>query len=353
VHQRPATSVTSRCGATEGTNAPRRLSTSHPRPARTRVGFIVGPTAAGKSSFAIQIAEQLGAELVNADSRQVYRGMDIGTAKPRADELRRVPHHLIDIRDPDRPLDVAEFIVLARSAITEIAGRGRRVLVVGGSGLYLRAIRGGIFPAPPASREIRTRLTALAGAHGVGHLFGRLQEVDPDAAAWIKPNDLKRIVRALEVHEQAGVPISQLQRRHHFGERPFETLTVGLRLARADLYETIDERFDAMIEEGLIGEVQMLLANGYELPLSTIGYREIAGFVRGEISQAEAIARAKRSSRRLAKRQLTWFRSDPEIVWLDTAHGADEGLKLFEDFFSGRSATTLSIPRGEAQSCQD
>jgi len=343
---RPSTSVTCRCEAAKGINALTRISTSHPRPTRTRVGFIVGPTAAGKSSLAIQIAEQLGAEIVNADSRQVYRGMNIGTAKPRADELRRVPHHLIDIRDPGRPLDVAKFSVLARSAIAEIAGRGRRVLVVGGSGLYLRAIRGGIFPAPPASREIRARLTALAGAHGVGDVFARLQEVDPDAAAWIKPNDLKRIVRALEVFEQTGVPISQLQRRHHFGERPFETLTVGLTLARADLYKTIDERFDAMIEEGLTGEVQMLLANGHELPLSTIGYHEMAGFVRGEISRAEAIARAKRASRRLAKRQLTWFRADPEIVWLDAAHGADEALKRFEDFFSGRNAAYAFHPAG-------
>jgi len=321
-------------------------STSPPQPARTRVGFIVGPTAAGKSSLAIRIAEQLGAEIVNADSRQLYRGMDIGTAKPRTDELRRVPHHLIDIRDPDSPLDVAEFIVLARRAIANIAGRGRRVLVVGGSGLYLRAIRGGIVAAPPASREIRARLTALAdGAHGVGDLFGRLQEIDPEAAARIKPNDLKRIVRALEVYEQTGVPISHLQRRHHFAERPFETLTVGLMLPRADLYKTIDERFDGMIEEGLIGEVQMLLANGYELPLSTIGYREMAGFARGEISQAEAIVQAKRASHRLAKRQLTWFRADPEIVWLDAARGDDQAFKLFEEFFCGRNATAPSISR--------
>src|SRR5215831_18186158 len=144
-----------------------------------RAGFIVGATGAGKSSIAIQIAEQLGAEIVNADSRQVYRGMDIGTAKPRADELCRVPHHMIDIRDPDAPFDVAEFAVLARAAIAEIAARGRPVLVVGGSGLYLRAISGGIFSAPPASPEIRARLTSLADQHGVGHLFERLCEIDP------------------------------------------------------------------------------------------------------------------------------------------------------------------------------
>ena len=323
---------------------------------RIRAGFIVGPTAAGKSSIAIQIAEQLGAEIINADSRQAYRGMDIGTAKPRTDELRRVPHHLIDIRDPDTPLDVAEFAALARVAITEIAARGRPVLVVGGSGLYLRAIRGGIFHAPPASPEIRARLASLADQHGVGYLLERLSRIDPEAAARIKANDLKRVARALEVYEQTGVPISEHQRRHRFAERPFETLTIGLTLPRESLYQIIDRRFDAMIEEGLVGEVRKLVAKGHDrtgplasavmleddrrgpaaLPLSTIGYREIAGFLRGDISLAEAIDRAKRASRQLAKRQLTWFRADPEIIWLDAAREADAALKLFQDFFSNQ-----------------
>jgi tRNA dimethylallyltransferase len=314
-----------------------------------RIGFIVGPTAAGKSSLAIQLAEQLGAEIVNADSRQVYRGMDIGTAKPRAEELRRVPHHLIDIRDPDRPLNVAEFMLLARDAIAEITRRGRRVLVVGGSGLYLRAIRAGIFAAPPASPEIRAYLIALAADRGVVHLFVRLQAVDPDSAARIKPNDVKRVVRALEVYEQTGVPISRFRERHQFSEQPFETLTVGLTVSRAELYTTIERRFDNMIELGLVAEVQELLARGCELVLSTVGYREIARFVRGELSLAEAVARAKRASRLLAKRQLTWFRADSEIVWLNAADSANEALPLFEDFFSGRGATLRSIPASGAQ----
>jgi tRNA dimethylallyltransferase len=339
--------------AREGVDALVPSLISHPQTARVRAGFIVGPTAAGKSCVAIQIAQRLGAEIVNADSRQVYRGMDIGTAKPCADELRGVPHHLIDMSDPDTPLDVAEFAALARAAIVEIAGRGRPVLVVGGSGLYLRAIRAGIFAAPPASPAIRARLAGLVGQHGVGYLFECLREIDPETAAWIKPNDLKRIVRALEVYEQTGVPISEHQRRHHFAERPFETLTVGLTLPRESLYRTIDQRFDAMVEAGLVDEVRRLLAKGYDrtwpaalagadeddplkpvpLPLSTIGYREIAGFLRGEMGLAEAIARAKRASRRLAKRQLTWFRADPEIVWLDAARDVDKALKLFQNFF--------------------
>jgi len=326
--------------------------------ARIRAGFIVGPTAVGKTLVAIRVAEQLGAEIVNADSRQLYRGMDIGTAKPRADELRRAPHHLIDIRDPDAPLDVAEFTAAARAAIVEIARRGRPVLVVGGSGLYLRAIRGGLFSGPPASSEIRARLAGLARQHGVGPLFERLREIDPAAAAWIKPNDLKRIVRVLEVYELTGTRMSEHQRRHHFAERPFETLTVGLTLPRERLYQTIDQRFEAMVAEGLVNEVRMLLAKGYDrmhpkpltctsvddhwapaaLPLDTIGYREIAAFLRGEMDLAEAVARAKRASRRLAKRQLTWFRADPEIVWLDSARAADQALKLFQKFFSAQVA---------------
>jgi tRNA dimethylallyltransferase len=305
---------------------------------RVRVGFMVGPTAAGKSSIAIGIAERLGAEIVNADSRQVYRGMNIGTAKPRADDLRRVRHHLIDIRDPDNPLDVAEFAGLARAAIQEIAGRGRPVLVVGGSGLYLRVIRDGIFTAPPASPEIRGRLATLATQRGASYLFGLLAKIDPDAAGRIEPNDLKRIVRALEVHEQTGVPISQHQRRHHFAERPFETLTVGLTLPREDLYRTIDQRFEAMIAEGLVTEVRRLLTKGYELALSTIGYREVAGFVRGEISLSWAISQAKRASRHLAKRQITWFRAHPEVVWLDAVRDAERAFGLFRDFFSNRLA---------------
>jgi tRNA dimethylallyltransferase len=321
-----------------------------PPPSRIHAGFIVGPTAAGKSSIALQIAEQLGAEIVNADSRQIYRGMDIGTAKPRDEELRRVPHHLINIRDPDEPLDVAEFCILARAAIAQIAGRGRPVLVVGGSGLYLRAIRSGIFAGPPASGEIRARLAALAGQHGVGYLFQRLADVDPEAAAKIEPNDLKRIVRALEVYQQTGLPISEHQRRHLFCDRPFETLTVGLTLAREELYTTIERRFDEMIKQGLVTEVRMLLAKGYQLPLSTIGYREISGYVRGEIELPDAIARAKRASRQLAKRQLTWFRADPEIIWLRPTYDADAALKLFRDFFPGQLPIMPSTAASLAQS---
>jgi tRNA dimethylallyltransferase len=310
--------------------------------ARSRVGFIVGPTASGKTSLALEIAERLGAEIVNADSRQVYRGMDLGTAKPTAEERRRVPHHLIDVREPDKSLDVAEFARLARAAIAGIAERGRPALVVGGSGLYLRAIRGGIFDAPHPSSEIRARLLSAANQDGVERLFAQLKVVDPAAATRIGACDFQRIARALEIYEQTGIPISEHQRRHRFAQCTFESLTVGVSLGREELYQTIERRFDAMLAGGLLEELRGLLAKGYDPgkpPLCTIGYRELAAAEHGELELADAICRAKRASRRLAKRQLTWFRADPEIVWLEVKDATGEALRLFEEFFGSEERT--------------
>ena len=307
---------------------------------RPRVGFIVGPTAVGKSTVALEIAERLGAEIVNADSRQLYRGMDVGTAKPSPAERRRVRHHLIDIATPAAPLDVAEFARRARAVIAGLVAGGRPVLVVGGSGLYLRAIRGGVFEGPAAAPEVRARLAMTAADEGLAGLHRRLAAVDAEAALAISPNDLRRIVRALEVYELTGMPISEHQRRHRFAAREFASLTIGLTLERARLYEAIDRRFDAMIAAGLVDEVRGLLAAGYDPgapPLCTIGYREIASFLRGETTLVEAVAGAKRASRRLAKRQLTWFRADREIVWLDAAtDAAAAGFELFASFFGYR-----------------
>ena len=305
---------------------------------RIKVGFIVGPTAAGKSSLAMAVAERVGAEIVNADSRQFYRGMNIGTAKPAPEDRRRVPHHLVDVCEPNDPLDVAEFGAMARAAIAGIAERGRNPLIVGGSGLYLRVIRGGIFQGPPASPEIRERLSAAAAERGVAHLHDRLRGIDPDAANRIGVNDLYRIVRALEVFELTGEPMSAHQGRHRFADADYECLTVGVEVERKELYERIDRRFDAMVAAGLAEEVRALVAAGYspeKPPLCTIGYREIAAHLRGEIALDAAVERAKRDSRRLAKRQLTWFRRDNSIVWLDPERDAIQALTLFERFFSG------------------
>jgi tRNA dimethylallyltransferase len=307
------------------------------RSGRIRVGFIVGPTAAGKSTLAMEVAERSNCEIINADSRQFYRGMDLGTAKPSAEDRRRVPHHLIDVRSPGESLDVAEFAQLARAAIEEITARGRNPLVVGGSGLYLRVIRGGIFRGPAASAEIRDRLAKIAAERGAAHLHQQLREIDPEAANRIGVNDLYRIVRAIEVFELTGENISAHQRRHRFADNGYDILTVGVEVERQKLYAAIDRRFDAMVAAGLVSEVRALIEAGYSPerpPLSTIGYKQIAAHLRGEIALADAIAQAKQESRRLAKRQITWFRREPEIVWLDAERGAQDAFALFEKFFA-------------------
>jgi tRNA dimethylallyltransferase len=306
------------------------------RPSAARVGFIVGPTGAGKTALALVIAERLGAEIVNADSRQVYRGMDLGTAKPTAAEQGRVPHHLIDIRTPDNPLDVAEFAGLAKAAIAEVTARGRPALVVGGSGLYLRVLRDGIFAGPPAAPVIRAELTAFARQHGTPALHAQLTTVDPAAAARISANDLQRIIRALEVFRLTGTPLSAHHEHHRFATPPYTSLTVGVTMPRELLYAAIDRRFAAMVAEGLLDEVRGLLADGQQTGdarLDTIGYRELAAHLRGATDLPTAIANAQRASRQLAKRQLTWFRADPTIVWLDARTALAPALKLFGDFF--------------------
>ena len=307
------------------------------RPARIAVGFIVGPTGAGKSALAMEVAPRANCEIVNADSRQFYRGMDLGTAKPSADDRARVPHHLIDVRDSDDPLDVAEFAQLARAAIQDIAARRRNPLVVGGSGLYLRVIRGGIFRGPAASPEIRDRLAKIAAEIGVAQLHQRLREIDPEAANRIGVNDLYRIVRALEVFELTGETISAHQRLHRFSDFGYDTFTVGVDVDRKKLYEAINRRFDTMVEAGLVDEVRKLIDAGYspgKPPLSTIGYKQIAAYLRGEMTLADAIALGKQESRRLAKRQMTWFRREPEIVWLDPERRVRDAAGLFENFFA-------------------
>ncbi len=304
-----------------------------------RVGFIVGPTGSGKTALALDLAERLGAEIVNADSRLVYRGLDIGTAKPTADERRRVAHHLIDIRPPDDRLDVAEFAALARATIGEITSRGRRVLIVGGSGLYLRVLRGGIFEGPPASRELRDELAAKARELGVEGLHRELAAVDPESARRIGVHDLYRIIRALEVFELTGEPISAHQRRHAFARAEFESLTLAIDVERQQLYQNIDRRFDEMMSAGFVDEVRGLLATGCSParpPLKTIGYEQIAAYLEGEVDLETAVARAKQESRRLAKRQLTWFRHEADVHWLDPMRASVQAFDLLEAFYSAR-----------------
>lgn len=280
--------------------------------------IITGPTAVGKSAVALDLAARMGAEIVNADSQQVYRYMDIGTGKPTAAERGRVRHHLIDIINPDDEFNAAIFRRLASAAIAEIEKRQKRVMVCGGTGLYLRALTGGLFVAPAQDLSLREALNAEADRCGLAGLYQRLASVDHEAGSRIHPNDRQRIVRALEVFTLTGKPISDWQQAHAFSQKDFETLVIGLQRERADLYGVINERCERMIADGLMDEVRKLIDRGYGLdlkPLQSIGYRHMGLVLKGAMPLDEALVLMKRDTRRLAKRQLTWFRSDPEIEW--------------------------------------
>ncbi len=279
---------------------------------------VVGPTASGKTALAIEIAERFGAEIVNADSRQVYRGLDIGSAKPTPDQQQRVPHHLLDVVAPDEPFDCARFEQLARQAIADIHRRGKRALVVGGTGLYVRVLRGGLFRGPGRDPRLRAELAARE-AQCPGTLYAQLAQVDPVAAARLHPNDRVRLIRALEVYHQTGVPISDWQARHGFRGGAVRLVLLGVRIAPAELRERIAARCRAMLERGLIEEIRSLYARGYppELPaLQSLGYRELGAYVRGETDLDTAVRRMVRATCQFAKRQRTWFRREPVAHWL-------------------------------------
>jgi tRNA dimethylallyltransferase len=279
---------------------------------------ILGPTAVGKTETAIQVAESLDGEIVSADSRLLYRSMDIGTAKPTLEELARVPHHLIDVTGPNEVWSLAVYQRRAYRAISEIHARGRLPFLVGGTGQYIRAVvEGWTIPAVKSDPRLREVLEDWAEEIGPHGLHERLAILDPQAAANIDFRNLRRTVRALEVILRTGRRFSAQRRRQ---PRPFCTLQIGLIRPRAELYARVDARIRAMLVEGLIGEVTHLLEQGYssDLPtLSAIGYREIVGYLEGEISLDEAVALIKRHTRQFVRRQANWFKpEDPDIHWI-------------------------------------
>jgi tRNA dimethylallyltransferase len=283
---------------------------------------IVGPTAVGKTEIAIQLAQHLDAEIVSLDSRQIYRGMDIGTAKPTPDQRQAVPHHLIDCVDVDQPFSVAEYQRLADTAIAEIRERGKRTMAVGGAGLYFRGIIDGLFDGPGADAEIRAKLQREADEHGNVALHERLRRCDPETANRVHPNNLVRVIRALEIYELTGKPISSLQQQWKMNEPRYLFRAFGLNMPREVLYRRIEERVDRMVEAGLIEEVKGLLDQGYPrncVAMQSFGYKELIDYLDGKRTLDEAIALLKQNTRRFAKRQLTWFRNDPRIEWLDTS----------------------------------
>jgi len=291
---------------------------------------IVGPTGVGKTAVAVRLAAALPLEAVNADSRQVYRGMDIGTGKPTVGERAMLPHHLIDVVNPDERYHAARFRVEALRAFAEIRARGRLPVVVGGTGLYVRSLLKGLEPAPPADPTLRGELERYARAHGAAALHGRLAALDPEAAQRLHPNDRVRIVRAIEILTRHGTrdPGAEAIADWRRGVAAWHLLMVGLRQSREALRRRLAERARGMVARGMMEEVRRLLEAGYDesLPaMGGIGYRQFAAVVRGRLTGEEALRLMIRDTVRYAKRQMTWFARDPEIRWIDVdaAGGVD------------------------------
>lgn len=306
--------------------------------ARPRVVILLGPTGVGKSELGIEWAEELGGEIISADSMQVYRYMDIGTAKPTADDRKRVRHHLIDLVTPDQPFHAALYRTLGRKTIDQLYERKVPIWVVGGTGLYIKTLSEGIFKSPKIDPSLRENLKKEAEEKGTRSLYERLKKGDPKTASFLHPNDLFRIVRALEVLDSTGFPISFYREQHRFGERPYVTLKIGLWMDRDVLYRRIDGRVDQMLEKGLLQEVEGLLEMGYgpELkPMQSLGYKQMVQYLLKVTDWEEAVRQIKRDTRRYAKRQITWFNADPETRWWDGQADRKKILLQIKSFWKG------------------
>lgn len=288
------------------------------RPDRPPVIILAGPTAVGKTALSLALATELQTDIVNADSMQVYRFMDIGTAKPSPEERARVPHHLIDVVNPDEDFDAARYLEYARPVVNACHGRGKIPLVVGGTGLYLKVLTRGICPGPPSDPAVRRALQDELESRGLEALHRRLLQVDPELGRRLHPHDRQRILRALEVFCASGTPLSQWQSRHRFRDTLYPSVKIALHRDREDLHRRIQRRVLQMMEQGFLQEVKDLLAQGYgpELkPMQSLGYRHLIRFLEGTVTLERAVEEIQRDTRRYAKRQFTWFRNDPEFRW--------------------------------------
>ena len=301
---------------------------------RPKLVIITGPTAAGKSSLAVDLAIKFGGEIINADSMQVYRGMDVGTAKPSIEERRGIIHHMIDVVDPDEDFNASVYRTLAGFIIKEITERKKICFVVGGTGLYIKTLLGGLFKCPSVDGGIREELIRECEEIGLAHLHKRLKRLDPESAKKIHPNDKTRIIRALEIIKVANKPLSAMILQHGFKDRAFRAIKICLQIDREQLYNRINERVLSMIESGLVEETMSLLSKGYSPELrsmKSIGYRHVIGHLEGICSLERTILQIQRDTRRYSKRQLTWFRADPEMVWAEPVdrHFIEKKIKKF------------------------
>jgi tRNA dimethylallyltransferase len=298
---------------------------------------VVGPTGTGKSGLALKLAEKLGGEIISADSVQVYRGFDIGTAKVSPAERRKVPHHLIDILGPEEDYSAASFRNQADRIIHRLEEKGKAIFVVGGTGLYLKVLSRGLFHGPGGDPDMRDSLRQKAKGEGEGYLHRELERVDPETASRLHPHDTFRVLRALEVYHHSRKPLSQFQKEHGFRESPYEVLKIGLCDNRQELYRRIESRVDSMIEKGWLKEVQDLLSQGISpraKPMQSLGYKRLISFLAGEIDWVRAVNLIKQDTRRYAKRQITWFKADPDIHWFSS--GVESYPAIWEkvsDFF--------------------
>jgi len=295
---------------------------------------IVGPTASGKSALALRLARERGGEIVSCDSLQVYRGLDVGSAKATSAERAEVEHHLLDVADPGDVFSAADYARLARAALDGVRARGRLPIVAGGTGLYLRALLVGLFEGPARDEAVRRRLEGLADRFGDPRLHRLLGRVDPVAAARISPRDRVRVVRALEVYRATGRPLSEQQRQGAEPLRGYATLVVGLDPGREALRAAIEARTRQMLEQGLIEEVRGLLSRGMDplaRPLQAIGYRQAVSVLRGEMTVQEAEGAIVTATLRFAKRQMTWFRHQADVRWFARAERAHEAVLAWLD----------------------
>lgn len=301
---------------------------------KPKIIIICGPTGIGKTAVAVDLAQHFNGQIIGADSMQIYKYMDIGTAKPTAEEQNRVVHHMIDIVEPDETFDAARYAGLARAKIFALNQQRIMPFVVGGTGLYIKALLYGLFDAAVSDPDVRRRLKEEGAVHGSEYLHARLRRLDPETARRLHAHDTYRILRALEVVETTGKPISRHHQEHGFLEQPFRSLKIGLNMDRAILYEGINARVDAMISAGFVDEVRNLLARGYAgdlKSLQSIGYRHMIDYIEGRLSWEECTRTLKRDHRRYAKRQLTWFGADREIIWKEPGQ-ASQIMDLINNF---------------------
>jgi tRNA dimethylallyltransferase len=301
-----------------------------------KIIVICGPTGIGKTSFAISVAQRFNGEIIGADSLQIYRYLNIGTAKPEPGEVKRVRHHLIDFVDPKDDFDAGCYVAAADKAIDDITARGKLPIVTGGTGLYIRALLNGLFRSAPLCKKTMVQLTRELEDQGSLKLYQKLVQCDPEAAKKIHPNDSFRVIRALEVYQATGHRISDRHNRHRFDAVRYHSMKIGLHMDRETLYDHINKRVDLMLHQGLLEEVVTLLEKGYSFdlkPLQSIGYKHMVMFINHEVDWEEAVRLFKRDTRRYAKRQFTWFRKDKEIHWLMPSQ-VDPAEQMIKEFLT-------------------